>query len=135
MQSRLNIQRNIPIDYSREYRNPDGAASYQSCTYGRMTELEAIQRIAFGDPIGETYSTLYMNGQIVDTAHMLMCTRCTQWKPDSAFDKNSRLHNTRRGRHYYCKGCRSKSAIFDAPIIDEVTQARLIKGSKRRKKR
>ena len=141
MHSRLNIQRNVSInhivdDFTFRYPNPCGLATFQHSIGGRETENEAIARMAWGDQHAPTNATLYLNGQIVDLDRMLMCSRCHLWKADEAFDRERRLDGTlRRGRRYYCKSCRSKSNLFEMPVIDEKTQARLIKGSKRKKRK
>lgn len=107
--ARLNIPTQADVEWAREFANPNGTGKYQICSDGRPTESEATRRIAYGDPIGATYAALYQNGQLVDDKHTLMCSKCNQWKPDSAFAKDRRLEGiTRRGRAYYCKECKAK---------------------------
>ncbi len=128
--SNLALARNVPPDGN--WYDPERV---QVTIAGRPTERQAIQRMVYGDPIGAPYSALYCNGQMVDLDRMLMCSRCHHWKHDHDFDKDARLLSTRRGRRYYCKSCRSSSALFEQMVMDETTRARLTKGSKRRKKK
>lgn len=40
--------------------------------------------------------------------HVLLCTRCGEWKPDEAFPMGGHRKIGRRGRHSTCRGCQAE---------------------------
>lgn len=53
-----------------------------------------------------------VNGQLIDTATHLMCSKCGGWQPDEAFRMDTHRGGIRRGRRYYCRHCLSKNPIY-----------------------
>ena len=96
----LAIKRFVPPDGN--FYNPD---RIQMSEAARMTERQGDERIAYGLIIDAPPPHLnIINGQVVDTDTMLMCSRCCCWKKDSAFARD-RTRSIRRGRRYYCVDC------------------------------
>lgn len=94
----LALQRDVPAD-----GNPFNPDRVQVSDSPRGTEEAAFLRMLYGDGISATY-TPTMNGQIVDTRTMLMCSKCCVWKKDAQFARD-RTRIIRRGRRYYCQDC------------------------------
>lgn len=71
----------------------------------RHVEQEGDQHMAYGVAIAAPHPHLnIMNGQRVDVATMLMCSRCCRWKKDDDFSRD-KYRIVRRKRSYYCRGC------------------------------
>lgn len=121
----LLIRRSVSPDGN--FYNPD---RIQVSDAPRVTERDAEQRIAYGRLIdAPPAKTNILNGQLVDTDTMLMCSRCCAWKTDDKFRHRQRNMNTRRGRGYYCKTCLSTSTLYMPQDEDETPK------QERRKKR
>ena len=91
-------QRSVPPDGNMF--NPE---RIQVSDRSRETELAAEKRMQWGDDIPATH-THRMNGQTVDLATHLMCSRCCTWKLDKEFTRDKH-RSIRRKRSYYCKDC------------------------------
>lgn len=97
----LALQRNVSPD-----GNPFNTDLIQVSDSPRRVEVEAFRLVLHGNTLPMTHLTT-MNGQLgVDTATMLMCSRCSRWKPDKDFSKDTR-RTIRRRRSYYCRACLS----------------------------
>ncbi len=71
-----------------------------------------------------------MNGQIVNVATHLMCSKCSQWKPDADFRKDTRRGPVRRRRTYYCRHCLSRWGLYQGP--DETHE--IVRGRPKKKR-
>lgn len=122
----LPILHNVSPDGN--FFNPD---RIQVCETVRTVERDAEQRMAYGLLIATppAHTNVY-NGQLVDMATMLMCSKCCVWKLDEKFRQDARNTRSRRGKSYWCKGCLSTSPMYTRPDEDETPQIR-----ERRKKR
>jgi len=69
------------------------------------------------------FPALTMNGQRVDTATHLMCSRCCQWKMDTQFYID-RSRIVRRGRCYYCMDCMDRSRLYRCDASEESPRQR-----------
>lgn len=97
----LALQHSVPPD-----GNPFNPDRIQVSDSPRRTEVEAFRLVLHGDTLPMTHLSA-MNGQVgVDVTTMLMCSRCSRWKPDKDFTKDTR-RTIRRRRSYYCRHCLS----------------------------
>lgn len=97
----LNIKQFVPPD-----GNPFNPDRIQISGGSRRTEDDAERFMRYGE-IAMPPPPITMNGQIVDTRTMLMCSRCCSWKKDKEFARD-RTRTIRRGRRYYCSACLKK---------------------------
>lgn len=73
-----------------------------------------------------------MNGQLVNRATHLMCSKCCQWKPDADFRKDSRRGPVRRGRMYYCRHCLSRWGLYQG--LDPNETHEIVRGRPKKKR-
>lgn len=77
-----------------------------------------------------------MNGQLVNTATHLMCSKCGGWKLDDHFRQDTRRGSVRRGRMYYCRTCLSKNPVYlmgEGEELPPVVRGRPKKNGKNKK--
>lgn len=74
-----------------------------------------------------------VNGQIVNIATHLMCSRCGQWKPDADFRKDTRRGPVRRGRMYYCRHCLSRWGQYQG--LNQDVPHEIMRGRPKKKRR
>lgn len=88
--------------------NPFNPDRIQVSSGSRGTENDAMRIMMYGLPIPAPHINIHSyNGQVVDQATMLMCSRCCTWKADDKFAQD-RTRIIRRGRRYYCKDCHNR---------------------------